>query len=256
MPTKKKQAIEKVPPRTMASAKFKTGFEKVDLELIQIPRVRMIQKTSEEFDDGVPFLSLLNSVTKEVIAKGTKNGASAVIIPISYTKSRLYFAPRDEGGGLLCRSYNAVVGQGDPGGDCEKCPLRLWTEDPKKGQVPPKCTMFTNFFSIVRGHKSSLPLVVSFGKTSAGTGRQLYNMILAKTQQNIHPASCAFKLSTTTETKNDNTYGVYRIAPEGTSTDPEFLQALKFAELMEQATVKIHDEERGDEVEDDEVFEN
>ena len=157
----------------MLKPSYETGLEEMDMELIQIPRIKLVQKTSEEVDDGVPFLSLINSVTKEIIVEGGKSGAEIEIIPLKYQASRLYFTPIDEGGGLLCRSDDGITGIGEPSGTCSRCSLKDFTPDGK----PPSCDRLANFFCIVRGYESPLPLVISFAKSSAKEGKKLYNIL-------------------------------------------------------------------------------
>lgn len=41
---------------------------------------------------------------------------------------------------VLCRSANGLVGEGEPGGNCEECPLSQWTTE-KQRRVPPRCTL-------------------------------------------------------------------------------------------------------------------
>ncbi len=240
MATKRKsKSLAKRPDRTVAGTQFKTGFETVDMEIIQIPRVKIVQKTSEEFDDGVPFLSLVNSVSKDILKKGTKAGSEITIIPVRFTKSRIYFADMKEGGGLLCRSFDAIKGVGDPGGTCGSCDLKNWDQET---DAPPACSVMLNFFSIVRDYQSTLPLVISFGKTSMKAGKQFYNMLLSRHQQGYNPAGYAFKLQSVSEKNDKGVYGVYKVTPDGDSTDDEFNQATEFIRLMDAATVTTHAE--------------
>lgn len=49
---------------------------------------------------------------------------------------------------LLCWSKNGVVGEGQPGGNCEECPLSRWTQlaDSDGGKrEPPKCTLLYQY---------------------------------------------------------------------------------------------------------------
>ena len=237
MPARKNAttAVAKKPNRSVeAISNFDTGFETVETDLIQIPRLKIVQKTSEEFDQGVPMLSFVNSVTKDIICKGKKDGAEAVVIPFSFARSRLYFASMKEGGQLKCQSLNGIEGQGDPGGVCHQCPMRQWEED-----EPPRCSEVLNFFCIVRDHDYPLPLAVSFMKTSYGEGRKFYNMLVARRQQGLNPAAFTYLLKSKAETSDKGTYGVYKIAPEGKSTDEEFKQALQYIEFLSNRKTQV-----------------
>ena len=241
-------------PKTPAKTKkveleklgFSTGFEAPDLDVIQIPRVKIVQRTSDEMDEGIPYLSLVNSVTKEVLSKATKTGTSVEIIPIKYTKNRLRFAPMDEGGGLLCMSRDGKVGNGDPGGKCAGCSYKDWVDDKVE------CTQVINFFSLVRGEESLLPFAIGFSKMSMKAGRQLYNIIFSKAQAGYAPFQFAYELSTHPEKNDKGAFGIFKITPAGEATPDEVEKAVKMGELMEKAIVEVHNVAEA--VEDDEAF--
>jgi hypothetical protein len=88
-------------------------------------------------------------------------GETVYFLPVDMQKSRAYFVT---GQGLMCRSFDLLMGQGDPGGLCEGtfeerhelpaeergCPLRHWIRDPEtKTNTPPKCGVTFNYPGLI-----------------------------------------------------------------------------------------------------------
>ena len=118
-----------------------------------IPKLRISQAmsktntlfTTSKGSSGVAMGQWYNSQSGEAF------GDTVYFIPVDLRKSRSYFA---QGMGLMCRSFDLVNGEGDPGGLCEGtpeerlttpanargCPLRLWDN-----QTPPKCGITFNY---------------------------------------------------------------------------------------------------------------
>ncbi len=84
-------------------------------------------------------------------------GKSIYIVLVDMRKSQSVFK---QGQGVICRSFDLVQGEGDPGILCEGtpreiklyrasdrgCPLRLWTTNEKTNKrVPPECQLAYNF---------------------------------------------------------------------------------------------------------------
>jgi len=236
----KEKAVAKTGSKAIQKGNFSTGFEKPDREIVLIPRVKMIQKTSAEMSADIPFLSFINTINQDMLNKAKKDGATITIIPIKFQKTRLYFRPISEGGGLLCRSFDGLEGVGDPGGKCSGCVMKNWPEE--KGSTPP-CSDVLNFLTIVRGYESSLPLVTSFAKSSRKAGVQFYNMLLSHYNNNINPWELAFQLSSQSETNDKGTFGVLKVKPNGNALKKEIEMAMKFGELLERMQTEIHEEE-------------
>lgn len=97
-------------------------------------------------DLRVPFIRLAQGLTAEVGAGTAKQGQwilpsgqvqdTVEVIIIGMRKAMAYRVEND----LLCRSDDAVIGVGNPGGNCATCPLAQWT-GPKEKRVAPACTM-------------------------------------------------------------------------------------------------------------------
>lgn len=86
-----------------------------------------------------------------VSSSGQNLGDTVYFIPVDMRKSRAMFV---QGQGLMCRSFDLLQGEGDPGIACEGtyeerltvpeahrgCPLRLWND-----KTPPKCGVTYNY---------------------------------------------------------------------------------------------------------------
>jgi hypothetical protein len=151
---------------------------------IRLPYLRLIQATSTEVSEGAKPGTFRNSLTGEDL------GNQVEIIPITAIHTRHYFINRE----VSCWSPDAVVGQGDPGGECKVCPLSTWhiktaegTFKPrpvrgyrlKKGEaiVPPECSSEGVFPSMVlNGLK--VPGAVVFRRSGTGEGLNLYRIMV------------------------------------------------------------------------------
>lgn len=91
-------------------------------------------------------------------------GSSIRIVPLGVQKTRAYF---EREGGLLCRSNDFVVGIGDPGGECVKCPLQEWNPGGVKGA--PKCRV-GYVYPVVVFPEGQEPSVAMLRLTGTSTG--------------------------------------------------------------------------------------
>lgn len=217
------------------------GLEGVEQDMLIIPRLKLVQKMSVEADPPYEIKpgSIVNSVTKDVLAALTKDGASLVLIPLLNKKSRLFFKPMSEGGGLLCQSQDGFTGIGDPGGSCAECPMNQWNDD-----EPPKCTELYNIFCLVRGYDYPIPLTASFGKTSFKAGKALINYFFndsMKAQKS--PWNFAYELLTRSVTNDYGTFFIFDVKPGGKATDEEIATGTIMYNLLSTTKVQIHEDE-------------
>ena len=185
------------------------GLEGFDSEMLIIPRIKMVQMLSVEVTDGIKPGSLVDSVTKEVLAEP---GESLLVVPLMVGRSRIFFRPIKEGGGIACRAIDGRNGIGEPGGLCAVCPKKEWTQNEKGENQPPECTEFLNVAVMPLRDGQSIPLIVSFGKTSFMTGKQFINTIYMR-QDN--PWKFAYELSTKMIEDNKGIYAVMQFKPAG-----------------------------------------
>jgi hypothetical protein len=151
------------PVKTMGVSEDRLALPQVDLtrqidagDLI-IPKLRLTQAMSKtnllyqtsKGSQGVQQGNWCHSQSNENL------GETVFFIPVDMRKSRALFV---QGQGLMCRSFDLLNGEGDPGGSCQGsmeemltvpaenrgCPLRLWND-----KQPPKCGMTYNFVGLI-----------------------------------------------------------------------------------------------------------
>ena len=171
MPPKKKnkkknstavvKKTSELPSMDCGSAK---GFENVEQDDILIPRVKLLQALSPEVEEGdLKAGTFVNSLTSEALPYPLE------FVPIFFFKSRIKWFPREDGGGIECRSANSrEPNQGALfAPTCKECEFSQWTEESE----PPECDLIFNFPSLLTEHESELPISLSFSKTSMKTGQ-------------------------------------------------------------------------------------
>lgn len=81
----------------------------------------------------------------------------------------------DEGSGNeppQCASADAIIGIGDPGGDCETCPFAQFGSSTKEGSKGQACKQMRQLF--VLSPRSVLPLVLTLPPTSLAGARRYF----------------------------------------------------------------------------------
>src|SRR6267142_3414109 len=137
------------------------GLEQVRKQDLILPRLGISQGNNPQmkrsnplYIDGLKDGQFFNPVTNEVY------GEALQFVALSFAPSRILFRDIEEGGGILCRSFNGVDG-GTVAPTCDECGNSKWGA---KGETP-ACTEFMNFpFIILTGAKQ---LVVSSWKSTA-----------------------------------------------------------------------------------------
>lgn len=162
----------------VGAASVRGGAAGRGLALPQVDLTRQIDAS----DLIIPKLKLSQAMSKSNTIFATSRGAEGVgmgnwyvtsqnknlggtvfFVPIDMRKSRSYFVA---GQGLMCRSFDMLNGEGDPGGSCQGsmeemltmpaekrgCPLRLWND-----KTPPKCGQTYNFPGFVMADNDGEP---------------------------------------------------------------------------------------------------
>ena len=225
------------------------GFEEATSDDIVIPRVKLVQKMSNEIDDYEDMKPgmLINSISKDNIG-GKKNELE--FIPLDFNKTRIKWFPFDEGGGIDCKSDNNLMGT--KYGECARC---KHIDFGKEGQ-PPECTLIYNYPSIIIGYQEEFPIYISMFKTSMGVGKQLNAIV--KLAQASGIAECyanRFILGTQQQEKEGQKYYVYTIRTSDKQVNKTMLKNLEILYNMvklakEQGKIKVEDIENESSEED------
>ena len=132
-------------PDHLKDVHSRAGFENVTRDDVVLPRLSICQamspqrkKANPNFIEGLSDGDLFNTVSGQVY------GTSVMLIPMLFTKSRIYFRSLAEGGGILCQSFNGVDG-GAIAPICAACPNSQFEAN---GQAP-ACSLFMNYPVVV-----------------------------------------------------------------------------------------------------------
>jgi hypothetical protein len=153
-------------------------------------------------------------------------GTSVLFIPVDMRMSRSYY---ETGKGLLCRSFDLVQGEGDPGILCQGepdeyympesergCELRLWGPPTTKGgkSTKPKCGLNYNYIGLVlldgdpegRVTRGLLTLRGTASRTAKDINTLVVN--LSESVQNPDWSQSILKLSLESRQNSFGTFGV------------------------------------------------
>ncbi len=125
-------AIEEVTEEGTAIAVFANPTT-LTADDVTIPRLRLAQGLTKEVQDG-------NAKPGEFLLSGAAPRHEVTATVLAIAKFRRLTNGDD--GSVLCRSEDGYLGVGDPGGDCESCPLSKWINAPEgsgKKNTPPQC---------------------------------------------------------------------------------------------------------------------
>lgn len=188
-----------VPDYLKVQGRAPRGGEEVEQSDLVIPRLALCQSMTHErkkndpkYIPGLEEGQFFNNVTRKIY------GDKVNIVPVFFFRTRIRFNPLDDGGGIRCSAQDGKHGTGDPGGDCSRCKLQLFSDG-----EPPECTEFKNLAAIVVPEKG-LPavedaLVVSFKSSGLATAKSWNTMIR---QRGLDHWASVFTLSSATK-KND-----------------------------------------------------
>src|SRR5262249_37088660 len=151
--TKPQQAIEKrkteveIPEWLVRPAgEAPAGIEEMGRQDMTLPPLGVCPAPSPpclprdpEYIDGPGQGRCFNTITKE------NYGGRVQLVPLLFYKTRILFGPMDEGGGLRCSSQDNLIGIGEPGGTCVKCPLSQFGSARNGEGKGTACNQFFNY---------------------------------------------------------------------------------------------------------------
>jgi hypothetical protein len=140
------------------------GLENVGREDIILPRLSVCQglspqrqRSKPQFIEGLNDGMMFNTVTKDIY------GERVEVLPIIYTKSRIYFKDIKEGGGIICQSTNGIDG-GTIAPTCDACPNSKF-----QGNNAPICNVFMNIVCMLLPSRQLI--ILSFKSTELKAAR-------------------------------------------------------------------------------------
>lgn len=220
------------------------GQTRLDAGDLILPRIKLVQAQSQEVSDGLAQAGqFFNTLTNEVLD-------NVVFVPIVPFKQRIMLVRGEKRPvinqalkaanlpeissdfeGLACRSYDMEVGNGTPGIACGDCPLSQWDE-----QEPPLCSETYNVAGV--SEYGDL-LVLSFSKSSARQGKQLFSMI------RVMPGAQGrlFTMTSKSERGKKGTYFAPVVTPGGPAPTELVRQVRTWASQLEGAVLNVTPED-------------
>jgi hypothetical protein len=222
------------------------GLENVCREDLVIPRVKLLQPMSPEVQDkGMKEGHLINNLSQK------DYGDTLEFIPITHTKSRIYWQDREDGGGMLCASDNGLDRRDHDApakiakllkikdfvlpADCSCCPFHGWdNEAEREKDQKPKCTIYYNFPAFVNGEMVAL----SLDRTKIRTAKNILTLATT-TGGNADMFAKKYRLTVTKE-KNDQ-YSYYNIVvePAGWVSEEEYEAGKAMYDSFKNKTLKV-----------------
>lgn len=214
---KKETAVSLVPH--MSADELKDQFGDMDSNDITIPRIVILQGLSPEVSEG-------RGKPGEFFIKGLERNLSSKaleIVVLLRNKSRIRWQDLQLGGGILCRSFNAKEGQGDPGGNCETCKFSTWEVSDVNKSGRPGCDIYQNLIVVLRQDQDWIPMAISGNRTKLKAMKNLNSLLMVEMAKN-RPLFSKSYIMESNQTKNSKglSYFTYRISPgNGNAMIPE-----------------------------------
>lgn len=177
-------------------------------EDLVIPRIKLAQQMTAEVVEG-------SAKFGQWILTGYDAADELTVVPLLFARNRTL---RDDAGVILCRSNDGLYGEGDPGGECAKCPMTQWRENASGANFPPPCVFSYNYICYVVEYGAMGML--EFKRTSLNAGKTV-NTIAA--QRGI--GNFALKLRSAQSKSKKGTYASPVVQP--IVVDPEVLATAK-----------------------------
>jgi len=184
-------------------ANFQSNLD-LGSEDLMIPRLRLMQGLSTEVQDG-------SASPGSWVLSGYEPTAEITFVPLLFARNRTL---RDGEGSVLCRSRDAKIGEGEPGGNCEECIMNKWVENEKGPNTPPKCAFSYVYVGYVQEFDSIA--LVEFRRTSINAGKMLNTVAAQRGLGNF-----AVKLKTSKQTGKRGTF--YQAVVQPKAVEPELL---------------------------------
>jgi len=237
-PKKKKTESQEIAPlrpaggMTHIKKNSSRGIENAGPEDLQIPRLVLIQPTSDEYLElGYPRGGFAHSVLKESL------GTSFDFIPILLVKSRIKWGS-EIGDPIECRSYDGKTG-GSFSPTCAGCKYSRWQTSPTGEPVKPGCTLYYNFPSIyldAQGNRQ--PIAISMASTSIKPAKRLVNLI---SSSGVDSFARWYRLTSAKEERAKGVSYNYVVTQGDYVEDPDLYRYCEETyEMMKAREVQVH----------------
>lgn len=200
--TKKPQELGQVQMNKVDLEEMYGGIEQED---VTIPRIVILQGLSPEVTEGrgAPGEFYIKGLERK-LGKGPHE-----IVVLMRNKSRIRWQDLNAGGGILCRSTDCKVGVGDPGGNCQVCPLAEWA-----GPDKPSCDLYQNLIVVLRKDDDWFPLALSGNRTKLKALKNFNSLLMVELAKGRPLFSKSYSLESVDKTSSKGMrYFSYRVSP-------------------------------------------
>jgi hypothetical protein len=218
-----KEAGTLVPTDVLAEMEAAAATERAIFDLntdVRLPQLRLVQATTQNVDDARPG-QIIDTFTNEALD-------SIDVIVVNTFKTRALFDGGKIGDPPRCTSSDAIIGVGDPGGDCTRCPHANWRSGGR-------CQLRYNYLAVVLGDdrdpENELPRGVMMHGTSAKVASRLNTMLLGAK----FPWSNVITLSSGTETNDRGVYKVWDVKRARAATTEELITSFQWHKQVKAA---------------------
>lgn len=160
-------------PAAMDAMDMKAMYGDLSGNDITVPRITVLQGLSPEVAEGMGRPGNLFAV-----GLNQELGKELEVIPIIRNQTRIRWQPLAQGGGILCRSLDSKIGQGDPGGSCADCGLKEWVDNKQ-----PACDLYENVIVVLRNSEDAIPMAISGYKTKLKAMRDWNTLFMVELQK-------------------------------------------------------------------------
>jgi len=163
------------------------GAETLDSDIVEVPRVKLLQALSPELEENEELRAgeWYHNVNDQGLGKEFN------FIPCYVFKSIILWRPRNDGGGILARSFDGKTwDQPDQefdvelkggtqvtwktGKNVESSGLTKWgSENPSDPNSPPAATIMINVVAYSPDYEEGSPFVITFQRSSFKIGKKL-----------------------------------------------------------------------------------
>ena len=245
--TKKETAIATKQEMNMVMGSADLGFENFTAEDMIIPRLRLMQPSSDDVvGNKCKAGEFQDSLTGDIL------GTEVEVVLLKMQNGAVLFGDKTKGEeGMLCRSPDGIMSMN--GDVCKDCPFGEYHMGEWKEEKPPRCSSTKDFTIVTRLSLSGLenrPMVMTFRRTSYKAGKSLATMAMFTGK---HIAATPYIVYSEFTKNAKGPHFLLRVRKaEKQLTDEELANAMQWASLVRMANVKVHDDTQAAEVVDDE----
>lgn len=207
-----------------------TGAENMTPEDVVLPRLQICQalspqrkKKSALYIENLEEGDMFNTVNSRNYGKNLQ------VVPVIFQKSRVFFLPLEQGGGINCSSPNGIDG-GRLSTTCGTCKHSTWKENGDK----PDCQKFYNYVSLV--YPTFEPVIVSM-KSSAVKIAKRWNALIR--ERKVPVFSQIYNLASVEEESAGQSFYNFQVQRGNFLKEDPFKIARMFYESIREKPVSV-----------------